>query len=256
MFSTPAGMPARSASSATARADSGVASAGLMTTGAARSQRGRDLAGNHGNGEVPRRDGGADADGLLDDQVALVVVGGGDGFAVDALGFFGKPFQKAGSVADFALGFGQGFALLGGHDAGQVVGVGVQQVRTTSSRWRRALWRFCCAMRAKRRWRRPGRLRCRRGRGWPRRASLRPVAGSITSKRLVPGSHWPLTRASVLSRLGSFSRAKGDAVMVGLAEKNRWEWLNAGARRAGRTAFRTAGWHPAARCCRWDRKAG
>jgi hypothetical protein len=33
MFSTPAGMPARCASSATARADSGVCSAGLMTTG-------------------------------------------------------------------------------------------------------------------------------------------------------------------------------------------------------------------------------
>ena len=38
---------------------------------------------------------------------------------------------------------------------------------------------------------------------------FRPVAGSFTSKRLLPSSHWPLTRAAVLSKLGSFNRARG-----------------------------------------------
>ena len=32
-----------------------------------------------------------------------------------------------------------------------------------------------------------------------------PVAGSVTAKRLGPLTHWPLTRASVLSRVGSVS---------------------------------------------------
>src|SRR3990167_2825901 len=41
-------------------------------------------------------------------------------------------------------------------------------------------------------------------------ASLRPVAGSFTSKRLLPATHWPLIRPSVLSRLGSLGWARGD----------------------------------------------
>ncbi|MNR31513.1 hypothetical protein D3C85_1490270 [compost metagenome] len=44
-----------------------------------------------------------------------------DGVAVDALGFFGEPLDKGSGVDDFTLGFGQWFALLGGHQAGQVV---------------------------------------------------------------------------------------------------------------------------------------
>ena len=49
-------------------------------------------------------------------------------------------------------------------------------------------------------------------------ASLAPVAGSVTSKRLLPASHCPLMRASVFSRLGSLSRARGEVFMsmVGL----------------------------------------
>jgi hypothetical protein len=42
-FSTPAGMPARCASSATASADSGVCSAGLMTTGQPAARAGATL---------------------------------------------------------------------------------------------------------------------------------------------------------------------------------------------------------------------
>ncbi|MNN34226.1 hypothetical protein D3C81_1480220 [compost metagenome] len=40
---------------------------------------------------------------------------------VDALGFFGEPFDEGSGVDDFALGFGQRLALLGGHQAGQVI---------------------------------------------------------------------------------------------------------------------------------------
>ena len=44
-------------------------------------------------------------------------------------------------------------------------------------------------------------------------ANLAPVAGSFTSKRLLPLTHWPLTKASVLRRVGSFNRAKGEVFM-------------------------------------------
>ena len=44
-------------------------------------------------------------------------------------------------------------------------------------------------------------------------ANLAPVAGSFTSKRLLPLTHWPFTKASVLSRVGSLSRAKGEVFM-------------------------------------------
>ncbi len=95
---------------------------------AARSQCRGDLAGDHGDGEVPRRDGRAHAHRLLEHQEAAAVVELRQGLAVDALGFFGKPLDKAGGVGHFALGFGKGFALLGGHDAGQIVLVGHDQI--------------------------------------------------------------------------------------------------------------------------------
>ena len=86
------------------------------------------LAGDHGQGEVPRRDGCAHANGLLQHQQPLVVVEGGQGFTVDALGLLGEPFDEAGAVGDFALGLGQGLALFGGHEPGQVVLVRHEQV--------------------------------------------------------------------------------------------------------------------------------
>src|SRR5687767_10368530 len=44
-------------------------------------------------------------------------------------------------------------------------------------------------------------------------ASLVPLLGSCTSKRAAPLSHWPLMRASVLSRLASLSSASGEVFM-------------------------------------------
>jgi hypothetical protein len=99
----------------------------LDDDGAAGGQGRGDLARDHRDGEVPRRDGGADADGLLQDDEALVVVGRGDGLAVDALGFLGEPLDEARAVDHFPARFGQRLALLGGHDPGEVVGVLDQQ---------------------------------------------------------------------------------------------------------------------------------
>ena len=48
----------------------------------------------------------------------------GDHVAIDPLGFLGEPFDEGGGVGDLALGFGQGLALLGGKDHGEIVLVG------------------------------------------------------------------------------------------------------------------------------------
>ena len=53
----------------------------------------------------------------------------GQRLTVHALGFFSKPFHKAGTVNNFALGLGKGFALLGCQDAAQVLGVGDQKLK-------------------------------------------------------------------------------------------------------------------------------
>ena len=44
----------------------------------------------------------------------------GDDVAIGAAGFFAEPFDEGGGVGDFAFGFGEGFALFGGHDRGKV----------------------------------------------------------------------------------------------------------------------------------------
>ena len=100
----------------------------LDDDGAACGQRGRDFAGDHGQREVPGRDGDAHANGLLEHHQAAVVVKLRQRFAIDALGFLGKPLDKAGTVGDFALGLGKRLALLGGHDGPQVFLVGHQEL--------------------------------------------------------------------------------------------------------------------------------
>jgi hypothetical protein len=90
-------MPARTASSAAASAVSGVSSAGLMTTVQPAARAGATLRVIMASGKVPGRDGCAHANGLLDDHQAAVVVKLRQGFAVDALGFLGKPLHKAGA---------------------------------------------------------------------------------------------------------------------------------------------------------------
>ncbi|MNM43982.1 hypothetical protein D3C81_548730 [compost metagenome] len=93
----------------------------LEDHGAASGQGRASFTGDHGGREVPRGDGRGNADWLLDDDQALVWLVARDGVTVDALGFFGEPLDERGGVGDFALGFGQWLALLGGHQASQVV---------------------------------------------------------------------------------------------------------------------------------------
>ena len=87
------------------------------------------FAGDHGERKIPRRDGRAHADGLLEHHQAAVVVELGQGFAIHALGFFGIPLHKTRAISHLAFGFGKRLALLGGHEASQVFLVGHQQVK-------------------------------------------------------------------------------------------------------------------------------
>ena len=68
----PAGIPARFASSASASAENGVWLAGFRTMVQPAASAGPAFAGDHRRREVPRRDGGGNADGLLNHQQALV----------------------------------------------------------------------------------------------------------------------------------------------------------------------------------------
>ncbi len=52
----------------------------------------------------------------------------GDRFAIDALGLFGEPFHEGRAIEDLAPSLGKGFALFGGQDGGQIVGVFDHQV--------------------------------------------------------------------------------------------------------------------------------
>ena len=102
---------------------------GFDDHGATCCQSGCDFAGDHGEREVPRRDSRAYPNCLLDDQQAAVVVELGQGFAIDAFGFFGIPLDKTRTVGDFAFGFGKRLALLCCHDATEVFLVGHQQIK-------------------------------------------------------------------------------------------------------------------------------
>ena len=79
------------------------------------------LAGDHGVREVPWRDRRNDADGLLQDENALVLLVAGNNIAVNAACFFGKPFDKARTIGDFALGLGERLTLFQRQDATEVV---------------------------------------------------------------------------------------------------------------------------------------
>ena len=85
------------------------------------------LAADHRSREIPRRDGRAHADGLLDDDEPAVGGDGGDHVAVDALRFFAEPFDERGGKADLAPSFSDRLALFGGEDQREIVLVGEHQ---------------------------------------------------------------------------------------------------------------------------------
>lgn len=87
---------------------------GLDDDGAAGSQSGTDLAGDHGNGEVPGGNDANDADGLLDRDEALVGDMGGDDGTVGADRLLGEPLKEAVTVGNLTLGLSEGLAVLHG----------------------------------------------------------------------------------------------------------------------------------------------
>ena len=92
------------------------------------SQRCTRLAGNHRRRKIPRCDRRAHPDRLLEHQNALIGLWRGNGVAIDALALLGEPFEKAGGVGDLAARLGQRLALLAGHQIGQILLMGVQQL--------------------------------------------------------------------------------------------------------------------------------
>ena len=81
----------------------------------ASSQCGRELAGDHRRGEVPRRNHDNNAHRRVLHQNALIATGGERDRTVDPHGFLGVPSKELGCVADFADGVGSRLAVLG-HD--------------------------------------------------------------------------------------------------------------------------------------------
>ena len=149
-WKTPAGMPARSASSASASAESGVCSAGLHTIVLPAAERGRGLARDHRRGEVPGRDAAADADRLLEHDDARAGLLGRDRVAVDALGLLAHPLEEGRRVADLGIRLGQRLALLARHDHRQVAAVAEHEVGEGAQDTPRARARGARARRAAR----------------------------------------------------------------------------------------------------------
>ena len=97
---------------------------GFGHDGAACSEGGADLPGDHGGGEVPGGDEPADSDRFFDGEDAVSGDRGRDGVAGCAAGgFFSEPFEEGGRVGDFPLGVREGFAVFEGDELGEVGGV-------------------------------------------------------------------------------------------------------------------------------------
>ena len=88
------------------------------------SQRRRSLAGDHRGGEVPRRDGGADAHRLLQHHDATRGLRRHENLAADALGLLGEPLDEGAGIRHLAPGLRQWLALLEHDQPSEVLGVG------------------------------------------------------------------------------------------------------------------------------------
>ena len=119
-FTTPGGIPARSASSASASAENGVWEAGRMTTGQPAARAGAHLrviiaAGKfHGVIEATTPIGCFSTDDAPARQRMV------DDVAVDALRLLGEPLDERRRVGDLAARLGQGLPLLGRHQHREV----------------------------------------------------------------------------------------------------------------------------------------
>ena len=105
MLKTPAGMPASSASAASASAESGVCSAGLSTNVQPAASAGADIVG--------------DIDAAEDELASAHRLG--NDFAVGAPGLFGEPLDVRRPERDFTAALGQRLALFERHQECKVV---------------------------------------------------------------------------------------------------------------------------------------
>ncbi len=94
---------------------------GLDDTRAAGGEGRAELARHHRRREVPGGDRGGHADGLPEDEDAVLGVLRRDDLAVDALGLAREPLEEARRVLDLALGLVERLALLGGHHRADVL---------------------------------------------------------------------------------------------------------------------------------------
>ena len=119
-LSTPGGTPARSASSARAKADSGVSFAGLITEVQPTASAGATLRVIMAIGKFQGVIAAVTPIGFLqhDDPPPVDVLR--DDVAIDALGFLAEPLDEGGAVDHLAPALGQGLALLGGHQHREV----------------------------------------------------------------------------------------------------------------------------------------
>jgi len=67
---------------------------------------------------------------------------GRDDVAINPLGFLGKPLQIGRRIVDFASGFGEGLALLGGQQYGQILAVLLHQLKPATQESGTLLGRF------------------------------------------------------------------------------------------------------------------
>ncbi len=120
---TPAGIPARSASSASASAESGVSLAGLSTIVQPAASAGPALRRIIADGKFHGVIAAQTPIGCLITTVRRPWPVGRDDVAVGALGLLGEPFDEAGAVDDLAARLGERLALFGGHDPRELVRV-------------------------------------------------------------------------------------------------------------------------------------
>ena len=80
-----------------------------------------DLAGGHGQREVPRGDEQARADGPLGDELADLALREQAVVTANAHCLLGEPAQELPAVGDLSVGLGQRLAHLEGHELGEVV---------------------------------------------------------------------------------------------------------------------------------------
>ena len=127
-LNTPAGTPARSASSASASAENGVCDAGLTTTVQPAASAGPALRVIIAIGKFHGVMQPTTPIGCLMTTMRLSRACDGNGVAVDALGFLAEPFEERRGVGHFAARLGERLALLERHQPGEVLLVGHHQV--------------------------------------------------------------------------------------------------------------------------------